>query len=127
MNAFVPIDKDVLSYLDWKVVEMARDDGARSLNPDGIVASLLRFIGLSAPNGLANEKLEALRRFSVRAWYWDLIRSRDVSDFLAAGYSKRHVLEILSRISMARGFMPTIAEDTEHPSGRIRKSDCRCG
>ena len=127
MNAFTPIDKGVLSYLEWKIVEMARDDGARSANPNGIVASLSRFIGLPVANGLANEKLEALRRFSVRAWYWDFIRSKDVRNFLAAGYSRKHVLEILSRVSMARSFMPTILDDSEHIPTRVPKPVCRCG
>lgn len=110
MNAFTTIDKRALSYLQWKVVEMAREDGPRSFNPDGFFAGIARFIGIPVPNGLASEGLEALRRFSVRAWYWDLIRTKDLRAFLEAGYSRRHVLEILSRISMTRGFMPTIED-----------------
>ena len=127
MNAFTPIDKGEHSYLDWKVVEMARQDGARSANPDGIVASILRTLGFPVASCLANEKLEALRRFSVRAWHWDLIRNKDIRNFLAAGYTRNHVLEILSRVSMARGFMPTIEDDSEHTRSRVRSSNCRCG
>ena len=127
MNAFTLMDKGELSDLDWKVVEMAREDGARSANPDGIVASILRTLGFPVAKGLANEKLEALRRFSVRAWHWDLIRSKDIRNLLAAGYSRNDVLEILSRVSMARGFMPTIEDDSERTPSRVRSSNCRCG
>ena len=38
------------SNLEWKVIEMARDDGRWSLNPDGIVASLVRTLfGVPVP------------------------------------------------------------------------------
>jgi hypothetical protein len=131
MNAFTPIDKDRLSYLDWKVVEMGREDGPRSLKPDGFVAGLARFFGADVAHGLENDRLEALRRFSVRAWYWDLIRTKDVQAFLDAGFSRIHVLEILSHVGMARGFIPTVQEPLERVSKRDRtsrsRSRCRCG
>ena len=126
MNAFTPIDKSALSYLEWKIVQMAREDGPRSFNPEGFVARLARFIGLGVPHGLANDRLEALRRFGVRAWHWDLIRARDVRAFCDAGFSKRHVLEIISRVSMTRGFTPTIEDDSTHASP-THLSGCRCG
>lgn len=100
-----------LSDLDWKVVEAARADGPRSLNPDGMAARFLRFIGVPVPHRLTNEKLEALRRFSVRAWYWDWFRTRDLRALYDAGYSRIHVLEILSHVGMTRGFTPSIIEE----------------
>ena len=127
MNAFTSIDTSAFSFLEWKVIEMARQDGPRSFNPDGLTARLARLVGMRVPNGLANESLEALRRFSVRAWYWDLIRTKDMQTIAEAGYSRKQVLEILSRISMTRGFMPTIEDDAAgHPS-RVSPSNCRCG
>lgn len=99
-----------LSVTDWRVVDMARADGPRSFNPDGWVASILRVIGFSVAHGLANDSLEALRRFSVRAWYWDLIRSSDVRLLSDAGYSATHLRQILAYVARLRGFAPAIEE-----------------
>ena len=61
-----------LTRLDWSIVAIARTDGARSMNPDGRYARILRdFFGLPVPRGLGNQRAEALRRFSVRAWHWE--------------------------------------------------------
>ena len=118
-----------LSQTGWEVVEMARTDGSISLNPDGLVASVASLFGLPVTGGLADKKLEALRRFSVRAWFWDLIRAKDVRAFIAAGYSRANILEIVSHVGMARGFTPTIEDDSDRPAPRPRprSSACRCG
>lgn len=111
MNA-LPLTQDgPLKELDWKVVEIARADGPRSLNRDGRFTRLLRdFFGLPAPRKLANEKLEALRRFCVRAWYWDLVRYKDLRMLMNAGYSSAAVFQILAHVAGYRGFTPTIEE-----------------
>jgi hypothetical protein len=117
-----------LSELDWKVVDSARNDGPRSLNPNGMIASLLWIVfGIATPLGLANDKLEALRRFSVRAWYWDFIRSKDVRNLFEAGYSRTNVLEILSRVGIARGFTPSVRDEFERIAPHKQSSICRCG
>ena len=117
-----------LSDRDWKVVETARSDGPRSQSPNGLLARLARdLIGVPVAKGLADKKAEALRRFSVRAWYWDLIRTKDVRTFLDAGYSRINVLEILSHVGMARGFTPSIQDDYAAPVRRARPAHCRCG
>jgi hypothetical protein len=116
-----------LSDFDWRIVEAARVDGPRSLNPDGIVARLLRYFGESVPHGLSNEKLEALRRFAVRAWYWDWFRTKDLRALYNAGYSRIHVLEILSHVGMARGFTPSLTNEPAPLPSRKRSSYCRCG
>jgi hypothetical protein len=99
-----------LNDLDWRIVETARADGPRSFNPDGIVAQLFRILGMPVARRLTNDALEALRRFSVRAWYWDLIRTRDLQALLAAGYSRAHAQQILSHVAASRGFTPSIQE-----------------
>jgi hypothetical protein len=116
-----------LNQLGWDVVEMARTDGSLSLNPNGLFASVASLFGAPVTGGLADRKLEALRRFSVRAWHWDLIRAKDVRAFIAAGYSRTNVLEILSHVGMARGFTPSIEDDSERLSSRSRSTYCRCG
>ena len=116
-----------LNQLGWEVVEMARTDGPLSLNPNGLFATIASLFGVPVTGGLADKKLEALRRFSVRAWHWDLIRAKDVRAFIAAGYSRTNVLEILSHVGMARGFTPSIEADTERFSSRNHSLHCRCG
>ena len=127
MNAVTPVIESSLGFLDWRIVEMARKDGPRSLNPDGVVARVARRLGANVPFGLANERQEALRRFSVRAWHWDLIRTKDVRAFVGAGYSRAQLLDILSHVGLSRGFVPTIEDDAEHPSLRNHSSRCHCG
>jgi hypothetical protein len=95
------------SELDWRIVEMARTDGRRSLNPDGFRARLARkLFGISIPRPLANEALEALRRFSVRAWHWNFVRASDLGMLIDAGYSRADALQILAHIASRRGCMP---------------------
>jgi hypothetical protein len=100
-----------LTNLDWQVVERARADGPRSINPDGRLTRFLRdFFGLPMTRTLADEKLEALRRFCVRAWYWDLIRSRDLRSLIQAGFTRADVFQILAHVALFRGFTPTIEQ-----------------
>jgi hypothetical protein len=100
-----------LSDTDWRVIDMARSDGPRSFNPDGWWANILRVIGISVANGLANESLETLRRFSIRAWYWDLIRKGDARELIDAGYSTAHIRQIIGYVASLRGFAPTLEEE----------------
>jgi hypothetical protein len=111
MNAIASKLESSLTDLEWRVVEIARSDGPRSINPDGRFTQFLRdFFGLPIARKLANEKLEALRGFCVRAWYWDLIRSRDVRSLTEAGYSINDAFQILAHVTGYRGFSPTIEE-----------------
>jgi hypothetical protein len=116
-----------LGKSDWAVVEAARNDGSLSLNPEGLRARLARAVfNIPVPHSLTDKKLEALRRFAVRAWHWDVIRQRHQRAFLNAGFSRIHVLEILSHIGMRRGFTPSIEYETM-PSPRPGAVHCRCG
>ena len=98
-----------LTELDWKVIEMARTDPPRSVNPDGHFSRFLRdFFGLPIARQLANGNLETLRRFCVRAWHWDFVRTKDVQAMTLAGYSSADVSRILAHIAGHRGFTPSI-------------------
>ena len=111
MNALPSNRNGSLQELDWRVVEIARADGPRSLNPDGRFTRFLGdFLGLPVAQKLADEKLEALRRFCVRAWYWDLVRSKDLRVLMDAGYSSAAVFQILAHVARHRGFTPSIEE-----------------
>lgn len=111
MIASIPSNAGSLSYLHWKVVEMAREDGRWSLDPDGF---LTRIVGglfpIKLARPLANDRLEALRRFAVRAWYWDLIRTKDLCALIDAGFSNEHARQILAHVASQRGFAPSVQD-----------------
>jgi len=111
MNTVILTKEGQLTELEWRVVEMALNDGPRSMNPDGRLARFVRFFfGISTARNLANEKLEALRRFCVRAWHWSLIRSEDLGKLMDAGYPSSAVFQIVAHIASSRGFAPSIQE-----------------
>jgi hypothetical protein len=101
--------RDSLGPLEWDAIEIARRDGPRSFNPDGWHARIARALfGVEIARPLANKRLEALRRFSVRAWFWDLVRTKDMRAFFDAGYSSNDAWRILSYVSVHRGFLPSV-------------------
>jgi hypothetical protein len=111
MNAIALKLECSLTDLEWSVVEIARSDGPRSINPDTRFTKLLReFFGLPIARRLANEKLEALRRFCVRAWFWDVLRTHDVKALIEAGYTSLDLFQILAHVAGYRGFTPSIEE-----------------
>ena len=109
MNAISTIEPQRQAHMSWQVIEMARSEGPRSVNPDGIVARVARSLfGLAAPRRLASNELEALRRFSVRAWFWDFVPAKEVQDFLDAGYTVSDARRILAYVAHHRGFTPSL-------------------
>jgi len=112
MNAIALKLECSLTALEWRVIETARSDGPRSIKPDGRFTRFLRnFFGLPITRRLANDKLEALRHFCVRAWFSDLIRSRDVRAVMDVGYTSNDVFQILAHVAGYRGFTPTVEEE----------------
>ena len=100
-----------LNDVDWLVVEIARIDGPLTLDPDGLWARISRnFFRLPVSGRLTDDALEALRRFCVRAWYWNFIRPSDLRTLIEAGYSHIHALQILAHVTGERGYGPTIEE-----------------
>ena len=108
MNAISTIEPQRKGEMSWQVIEMARNEGPHSLNPDGIVARIARLFGISVRRRLGNDGLEALRRFSVRAWFWDFVPAREVLDFLDAGYTEADARRILAYVAHHRGFKPSL-------------------
>ena len=105
------IDHRTLSEVDWFVVDIARKDGPLSLNPDSLWARISRSLfGLPVGRRLTNDTLEALRRFCVRAWFWNEIRTSDLRSLTEAGYSHVHGMQILAHVTGERGFCPSIEE-----------------
>ena len=97
-----------LTGSDWEIVEMASWDGPRSLKPEGWLARLEVAIFGDVPLPLANARLESLRRFSVKLWYWNQLGERDIVAALDAGFSPDDVRLILDHVASRRGFAPRI-------------------
>jgi hypothetical protein len=83
---------------EWSVVEFARNDSLWSIRPDGLLQRLVRLaFGLAPARPLANERLEALRRFAVAAWR-RRVDSPRVAALRSAGFTKADVAAVLSYI-----------------------------
>ena len=109
MNAVSTFGMQRRGEMSWHVIDMARRDGPRSLNPDGLIARIARgLLGIPVPRRLANDALEALRRFSVRAWFSDFVPPREVQAFLDAGYTMTDAERILAYVAHHRGFTPSL-------------------
>lgn len=57
---------------------------------------------------LANPRLEALRRFCVRAWHWNLIRIQDMLLVSETGYPIADLCAIVAHVARCRGLVPCI-------------------
>ena len=93
-----------LTALEWSVVAMAEKDGLSSLRDRGrFLSALGSLFGARRPRGLANERLEALRRLAVHAWVyrWNVPNS-ELRDFLAAGFTQDHYQLVQNSIGQAR-------------------------
>lgn len=112
MIAVSPNARPGLTALEWKIVRMAKTDGPHGLNPDGLWGRFARrLFGVSFPGPLANEGLEALRRFAVRAWYWNVVRPSELGALIDGGYSRANALQILEHIAAQRGCLPTVQDN----------------
>lgn len=102
-------DNQSLGNHEWAVVDMARNDGPRSANPDSLINSLLRTLfGVAIPRPLANERLETLRRFAVAAWFRPELRARDLGALFAAGFSSNDAARIIAYVGLNRGSAPEV-------------------
>jgi hypothetical protein len=106
----LPADFDRrLGRTEWAVIENARDDGPRSVNPNGIAARLMSLMfGVSVARPLTNERLEALRRFAVKAWYWSELKTRDMRALFEAGFDSNDAWRVLAHIAARRGMMAEV-------------------
>lgn len=105
-----PVDLDGrLGRAEWAVVDHARDDGRGSANPNRLLTRMQALLfGVSSPRPLANARLEALRRFAVKAWYRPELKEGDLRALIEAGFDSNDVWRILAHISARRGTMPEV-------------------
>ena len=99
---------DRLGQLEWDAVAIAKSDGPRSANPRSLLARLSRLFGIEIARPLANERLETLRRFAVRAWFRDVIRERDLKKLFDAGFTSNDAWRVLTHVATSRGVMPGV-------------------
>ena len=102
-----------LTSLEWQVVQVAKSDGPRSIAADGRLDKYLRIIfGRPGTRTLANDKLEALRRFCVCAWHRDSIRIGELWMLVEAGYSARAVFQVIAYVARNRGLTSSVQEQS---------------
>jgi hypothetical protein len=95
---------ELLSTLERRVIELARDDKLASLRPVRKRSWLSRLVfGPQPPSPMfANEQLEALRRLAVMAWHHGYqLPASALRDAQAAGYSEVQtgaVVDLVARL-----------------------------
>lgn len=77
------------SPLEWSIIRLARGQDLSTVREP---APLRRFynwlIGRRGNRGLANQRLEALRRIAVLSWHFGFsVSGKDIADFLSAGFT----------------------------------------
>ncbi len=91
------------------VLEMARTEGPRSADPKLLLNRLSRLLfGISIARPLANERLEAIRRFAVAAWYLDEVPEKRIRALFEAGLSSNDAWRLLDYVGSRRGVMPDV-------------------
>jgi hypothetical protein len=80
--------KPAFSPLEWSVIRLARVDRLWTIRTAGRLRKFWNWlIGRGNPE-LANPRLEALRRMAVLTWHYGFtVPSRDIAEFLSAGFS----------------------------------------
>jgi hypothetical protein len=93
-----------LTALEWSIVAMAEQDRLSSIREPGRYMKALRSLfGLQAPNRLASDRLEALRRIAILAWHhgWNVPKS-ELKAFLEAGFTSDQFELIQNSLGQAR-------------------------
>lgn len=93
-----------LSALEWAVVALAERDGLSSLRTPGRLSMALgALFGAGHNPRLADARLEALRRTAVLSWHHGyVVPSREVEQFLAAGFTPAQYELVVDSIGHAR-------------------------
>ena len=101
--------EDSLGRTEWSVIDMARGEGPRSANPNAFINRLVsKLFGIAIARPLANERLESLRRFALAAWFGAEIRTRDMRNLFAAGFSSNDAARIIAYVGLHRGSVPEV-------------------
>lgn len=94
LGEFAPFEPNELQVIALARMEVRRGTG----EPGKLARKLARWFGLPVATALANPRLEALRRFALRAFRGDGFPSAaEVENFLAAGFSALQARALLQR------------------------------
>lgn len=104
----IHVSEGGLTVTEWEIIEMASWDGPRSLHPKSWLSRVETILFGDAALPLANPRLEALRRFAVKAWFWKELRDSDIAAVLDAGFSPNDIRRIVDHVAMRRGLVPHI-------------------
>lgn len=98
------VEVDDFSPFEWSIVALASAEPMSSLRGPGIVASLLSgLFGIRTSAGLADPRLEALRRMAVLAWHDGYsVPTHEVNAFHAAGFNVAQYETLQTRIGRER-------------------------
>lgn len=93
-----------LSTLEWAVVAIAEGDRLSTLRTPGRIAMAMgALFGAGHNPRLADPRLEALRRIAVLSWHHGyVVPSREVEDFLAAGFTAAQYELVVDSIAATR-------------------------
>jgi hypothetical protein len=92
-----------LGRQEWSVIELARNESLWTLNPDGLLQRIARTLfGIRQPLPLANNSLEALRRFALLAWHRGSVGAAQINELIAAGFSCADATQVLQHIVRGR-------------------------
>lgn len=100
-----PVPAPMLSMLERRVVELARDDTLATLRPRRKRSWLAKLVlGPQPPSPvLANERLEALRRLAVQTWHHGYqLPASALKDAQVAGYDETQISAALDMIARLR-------------------------
>lgn len=103
--------KPDFSRLEWSVIRLARVDRLSTLRAPGRIRRFINWLmGRIGSPGLANERLEALRRMAVLSWHFGFtVPGDDVANFLSAGFSPDQYELMVRSIRAAIGTPQRIA------------------
>jgi hypothetical protein len=106
-GAFLPASSPVAtSFADqeWEIIRLARSDGLASLREPSRLARLLgRLFGADFNRGLANPRLEALRRLAVLAWHHGYaVPISAIKAFKSVGFSIDQLEILLASVARSR-------------------------
>jgi hypothetical protein len=84
------IARPSFSSLEWSIIRLARGQDLSTIREPGLLRRFYYWlIGRRGNRGLANERLEALRRMAVLSWHFGFsVAGEDVAGFLSAGFTR---------------------------------------
>ena len=83
------IAQSSFSPLEWSIIRLARGQDLSTIREPGLLRRFYYWLaGRRGNRGLANERLEALRRIAVLSWHFGFsVAGENVADFLSAGFT----------------------------------------